>query len=57
MNWLTYVGIFVLVWTVASIVWIFHALGRKTGKNRWYDYPLCPPAMAIAFVIGRMIRR
>ena len=43
-------GIF--VWTISSLVWGFFALGRKTQPNRWWDYPLAPPVLAIAYIFG-----
>ena len=47
---------FGLLWTVASIVWFFANMGKKYKKDKWYDYVLSVPALAIACVLGLVYR-
>jgi hypothetical protein len=43
--------IMLALWTISSFVWFFCSIGRKYGKNRWYDYLLYPPFMIIVTMI------
>jgi len=48
-------GIF--IWTICSILWFFHNLGKKHGyEDCWYDYVLSVPALCICWIIGLLVR-
>lgn len=47
-----YIIVFVVVWTIASIVWFICSLGRKNSESRWYDYLFFIPALAVCEIIG-----
>lgn len=51
------VVIFLIVWTLASIVWFICSLGRKNSASRWYDYLFYIPASVVCEIIGFVVRQ
>ena len=52
-----YIIVFVVVWTIASIVWFICSLGRKNSESRWYDYLFFIPALAVCEIIGFVVQQ
>jgi hypothetical protein len=49
----TLIVIFLITWSVSSIIWFFNSLGhRNTHINVWYDLFMGLPVLCFAFVIG-----
>ena len=42
----------ILLYTSASVGYFLYRMGDKFRKDKWYDWPLMLPALAIAYIIG-----
>ena len=42
----------ILLYTIVSVWFFLHTMGFKFRKERWYDWSLMLPALAIAYIIG-----
>lgn len=48
---MTFLIIFLIVWTLVSLYHFFSLLGEKYRKEPWYDKFLLPPAIAVIFLV------
>lgn len=55
MTWALYLIGALVVWMIASIAHFVANLGRKTGRDRWYDRIILLPLYLIAPLIGWLL--
>jgi len=51
-----WIAVGILIWTIISVWHFISSIGDKFRKDKWYDYILFPPALALAYTIGFTIR-
>jgi hypothetical protein len=51
-----YFILFLILWTVVSVWWFFYNLPNKNKPGRWYQWIFAPPCLAIAFIVGKVIK-
>jgi len=51
-----WVGLVLIIWTIASITWFITNLGDKYRTEKWYDWVLSPPVLGIAWLFAFLKR-